>query len=621
MPNRLLQVVTSTALAAGATEVLTIGLSNNNNALKPDILQRDNPVFEIVACTATQLTVTNVSDSAATCNFFLTYFQSTQRVFGDNATQQLSPAPFIVGGAAGTVPATSAPSSVVLQFQPGGTGAGLTVFNSFSALYAELVALRTANGGGKYAIGYDDSLAAVTVPAGTYDLTNVDQIGLGSTPVLVTYADGTVFTGARSWKNLIIVNANTTTAPITDAVAGDEFFLERAVLSSTTASIIPVIRLLVTGTFSIWMSNGSALAGGSSLGGTETGRVVGVGGGPPAKHLQIFMDASCALPVPDALVGAGGSDILIEAPSGTQIPVVTTWISAAANPILFNPPSFRSNPYLGVPSNAPVVARHGQWLRINSTGNITQPLPAISTATSSLSGAGVALTVSNVSGGGLVTLTPEAGDTIMGLATWPVPDGVTVTFISDGLSNWQLMATSDVAVPQKLVSPRWDGADGTTALVTNATRAFLLGYAARNFEENEGFIMSWRNVGAGVGITWGEMAVGVGFFSAGDTPVGITPVGFANIATQLATAATNFQTGVTIASGNRIAKGQAIYGIIGCTNVTTDPTVLSGPADVQGSGYVMVNTTAGWRPSLQLGVVGTFAIDTSRQVPKQVWSS
>jgi hypothetical protein len=55
MPNRLVQMLSVTEVAPGATVPITIGLANANVALIPDTVERDNFVFEIVSCRGVEL--------------------------------------------------------------------------------------------------------------------------------------------------------------------------------------------------------------------------------------------------------------------------------------------------------------------------------------------------------------------------------------------------------------------------------------------------------------------------------------------------------------------------------------------------------------------------------------
>lgn len=617
MATRLIEIVTAEGVAAGATVVIPHHLNVDGNAKIPDWISRDNMGFAGVAADDDSVTVRNDTGDAADIELYLFYDHTIQRVYGDSSVLQLTPAPFWISGAGST--STSSGIVDTFVYRPGGAAAGPSVFASFSDLYAAMVAARTAAGGNiPITLMYDASLGAVTVPAGTYDFTNVLQVGRSGTQTAVAYADGTVFTGARQWRDLVITNLNTTTPPITDAVDGDAFMLVRTVLSSTTAGTIPVIRFgTAGGTFTVWLC-ASALGGGSIRGGTQTGRVLGTTGAA-AKLVQLVLDAASRLPVPDALVGGGGSTLSIEAPAGVQIPVVTSWTTATGSPILDSPAGLRPNPYLGSPSTTAVTAAMGQWIRLDATtaaANITQPLPAIGAATSNLRGAGVMLGVTNApnggtpSGGFAVILTPDGSDTIEGLTSYTLMPGSSVLLVSNGVSQWSVLSVRDGAVPQVLKTPGWDGAVGSTGLSTNAARVELLGYAWRRFLAGETLTFGWRVVSAATGVTWAEVGIAYSETFVTGTAPAIYAVGAADVATPIAAAAPgNYFTTVTLSQA--IPQGAPIWALFAKAS-TGSPSIASGPADVQGSAMAMTITTAGWRPSLQIGVgITPGTIDTA----------
>ncbi len=465
MANILQQVVTATALAAGATIGITHGIGFAGVAKIPDRVFRDNDVFTIVSCTSTTLTVRNEGTVAATGNFLLQYDHTYLREFGDNATQQLTPAPFIPGGAAGTPPATSSASSLVLQFQPGGAETGPIVFNSFSDLYAELVAQRTANGGGKYAIGYDSTLGAVTVPAGTYDLTNVDQIGLGDAPVAVSYADGTVFTGARRWKDLIITNLNTVTAPHTDVANGDVLVFDNTVVQTQTGGVIGMFAFALTAgqNATLWFTEGS------TLGGSETGTVLSIGNG--AGQTRIKLDALSSIAVPTAITnnGFGTPVLVITAPDMIQVPNIANWTgsgSTSPGPTFTGPASLLPIPYLSAAQGAAVTATHGAWLRLTSGGGtFTQPLPAINGVAAAAPGV-LLLATDPADGGNPIPLVPPGTDTIQGSANPQfIPNGGALLLASNGrgsggVGDWSIVAMFG---SDRVVSPVIWGVDNIPA--------------------------------------------------------------------------------------------------------------------------------------------------------------
>lgn len=508
-----------------------------------------------------------------------------------------------------------------LVFAPGTANTGPVVFNDFAALYAQLVEYRTGAGGGCYEIEIDDATTTpAVIPAAAYDLTGVTFRGAGDGAAM-NLADGASFTNwwlGGGFENLTVLNLNTTTTPMLTPPAGSNLVLRRTSFQTTTGVTVPFIQYTTTGTHTVWLHEGS------SIGGAQTGRVIG-SSTAPSKTIRVVQDESSDIVAgATAIVLAAGANIQNEVPSMVKVPVGIATLSTPS-PVLQTAMSLRPNPYLGSPAIEPVTPLHGQWLRLNAAGaaaHITQPLPSINAAANNLRCPGVPMVVSNAPTGGtpglgfVVIVTPAAGDTIMGGTSYAVQPGQAVMFVSNGVSDWTVVA--DDGVPQVLVSPKYDGADGQTALANDVARAFLLGYAWKDIPNGTTLPVSWRNVVAGVDIVWGEVAIGIGAFVAGANS-SITPKGFANVAvTGLPTAATNFTTNVTI-SGTVIRRGAPLWGIIAANTTTTEPQPLSGPADVQGSGRVQ-SRSAVWRPSLNIDVASAFVVDLTRGVPKQSWS-
>lgn len=614
MATRLQQIITIGPLDPGAVGSAAHSLNVDGRAVIPDRINRSDPGFAGIAATTTTVTVRNDTDAAASVQLYLRYYHTIDRVYGAKATQALTPDPWWDGGSASTVIADSVIDAFV--FQPGGAATGPSVFASFPDLYTALVAARTAAGGNiPILLGYDTSLGAATVPAGTYDFTNVKQVGLGDAQVAVTYADGTVFTGARSWDNLVVTNANTVTAPVTDLATGDQVFLRRTTLQTTTGGAAALVNISAAGTYTVWLNEGSALGSAGA-----TGPAL-IGSGAAVKTIRLVLDSTSTITVPTAVTTGGGATMIEQIPSMTKaLQVSGTLALDSTTPfVLDTPASFAPTPPLTT-SGAPVTAAFGSWCKVSS--GVAQPLPAISTATAR--GPGVPVVVTNVSslGSAPVTVTPAAGDTIMGGGgAYTIPGNTTAVFISDGVSNWYVMvdAPSAIPVPQVLRSSKYGGDDGAVAVDNDVALAVFLGYAYRDLAIGTNLRVSWRNVGAAVDVTWAEVALGVssvGYF-AGSTPVGLVTVGATSIAVPVVSATTNFTSTVTLTV--EVPKGAAIYGIIAAATTTTAPTVLSGPADVQGSGVMLSCTTAGYRPSTAVGEA-SFAIDATLGEPKQAWS-
>lgn len=102
MPSILNQVVSATALGAGATQVIVHTINVNGRAVLPDFVFRDNAAFVVVATTTTTITVRNDGGTTQTGHFWLARLNSPDRAFPGGATD-LSPQPFVpaVGNGSG----------------------------------------------------------------------------------------------------------------------------------------------------------------------------------------------------------------------------------------------------------------------------------------------------------------------------------------------------------------------------------------------------------------------------------------------------------------------------------------------------------------------------------------
>ncbi len=107
------------------------------------------------------------------------------------------------------------PHAVLSQcfiFRPGSAFTGPVVFNDWDELYADLQAARAAsNGSGCYSIEFDDTDAALAIPAGAYDMDMVSwtsvhgpQVGFSRNLYYVTITDGAVITKLHSIDGLSI---------------------------------------------------------------------------------------------------------------------------------------------------------------------------------------------------------------------------------------------------------------------------------------------------------------------------------------------------------------------------------------------------------------------------------
>lgn len=104
MASTLKQILAFTNVASGATATLAHGLNIDDVGVIPDVVERDNPSFEIVSVDATDVEVRN-NGALGSCNVLVEFWHTIERVFGQgnrSFADQLSPAPFLPGGASGS---------------------------------------------------------------------------------------------------------------------------------------------------------------------------------------------------------------------------------------------------------------------------------------------------------------------------------------------------------------------------------------------------------------------------------------------------------------------------------------------------------------------------------------
>lgn len=178
-------------------------------------------------------------------------------------------------------------------------------------------------------------------------------------------------------------------------------------------------------------------------------------------------------------------------------------------------------------------------------------------------------------------------------------------------------------VPQPLRTANWNTGNHKVELADDNVFATFLGYAWRDLAVGEVLNCAWSLTTQGVNVTWGEIAVGIGPFVAGAAAASIIPIDFTDVKTEVESPTGNFTTAITLTSP--IAAGNGIWMIVGAkTGVglgATPPEINADDADGQATGLMTVNTTAGWRPSLNLGVVTAFDTDDIDHIPQAAWST
>lgn len=337
------------------------------------------------------------------------------------------------------VPVPSPGASTCYIYQPGGGQTGPGTFDTWADLMTSLAAARVdANGGGCYTIQFDDSFTSpAVIPAGAYDMTDVTWEGTLRVTA-VSIADGASFTKLRMFAGPLAITNNNTVTPANTDLANGELVVVRQTSLSTVGGGQPFFRATGVGagqTARVFLYNTSDL-GGSAVGTTFSFPTAG-------STLAIALDNASTIAARASLVGGATSTLSLQTASLETLPTVfTNWAGTVSTPTVTVGPSLVPKPYLVAAAIAPFASAFGQWLRFNASGGaIAETLPAISTATGTVSGPGCFVAVTE-SGGGTLTVGPVGGDTIQGAAAAVVvPPNGALLLVSDGVSDWRILGS------------------------------------------------------------------------------------------------------------------------------------------------------------------------------------
>ena len=352
-------------------------------------------------------------------------------------------------------------------FRPGEPNPGGNVFADWAALVAALPTVE-----GYKTIQFDNSIVSpVVIPPGVWDMTQTEWTGFFVTSppnaaVAITVSDGASFTNLLKIGGEVgITNLNTTAAPVVIPVGGmifelgpgitgdfpqinnnggAPFFDASALLAGQTFLLrlwgavqgtAPAISLGVSpGNFGVSLYDSARVAGGHLIGTN------------PASSFLIFNFGTGGLVGRQAAyagtitygrpnLGAGSNAL----PRHWVFPAALNQLPAAPSTIAFTPAT-------GLGMNV--------LLRLNTgAGAIVQPLPliraaappigAIGNVPGGLESTGLTVIVKNELGANNVNVVPDATnpDTIDGGAgPIVIPPGGSRVFVSDGISNWSLVA-------------------------------------------------------------------------------------------------------------------------------------------------------------------------------------
>jgi hypothetical protein len=372
----------------------------------------------------------------------------------DNMTIELT-VPAEGGGTTGDT------TTHAFTFQPGGT-ASTGVYTDWASLMA---ALDAVDHDVPHNIVFDNRYTTpCVVPAGgPYDMTNVTWLGLPGRAfaVQVVIADGASFTKLLSFaRNIQVCNQSTTPLVVLEnddlisvsdnaeigCESGASYFYDGSSLAAWQYAVFYLWNNGKIGSSDL-LRNTVAI----SMGSTE------------ATYLFGYIGSRGSWLGNEVVDGSAQATISVELYSDTAIMMEQTGILGTL--ILRNRAHHRlnQNPQRpGTPATANISdVRSGDWIKLDATGGtFTQNMPTIAAT-----GAGTEWTdgylciISELSGIEGITLDGSASETINGAATYWLPPGGTVIAISDGVSNWTVVAktrdpqTDFIFQPGGAVSP------------------------------------------------------------------------------------------------------------------------------------------------------------------------
>lgn len=327
---------------------------------------------------------------------------------------------------------TSLPGGAeTLVYQPGGAETGPVIFNTWDALYAKILSIRSLAG------GFVDITVAVDGLGNTGAHNIVPFTGVYAPYVLwfvtitahrvevfgatagLEFADGVSVVGLRHFdKTIDVFNSNMTT-PLEILT---EYF---PIIEVNNFSAIHTIdggapfydATNCTSGLRIDCLNASGLGRDTGGGGFEGPVVANV---PSGAALQCFAIAENSFrpsfpgaDKPNVIQGDVGATLVLITESIHTLPKeYPGWLGTISDPIVTVFASLHTNPFQAPAATASVIANFSEHIRLDASGApISQALKRISNANYPVTGG--LLTVIET-GGGDVTLTAAAGDSILG---------------------------------------------------------------------------------------------------------------------------------------------------------------------------------------------------------------
>jgi hypothetical protein len=194
--------------------------------------------------------------------------------------------------------------------------------------------------------------------------------------------------------------------------------------------------------------------------------------------------------------------------------------------------------------------------------------------------------------------------------------GVGATYLKTGAADtaWTALATAGSdPLPNTLQFPAIVGLNSALTAKTlgsTAAQVCYYGRAPRAYAVGETITANYIVTNAGSGFTWGEIAIGKGSIPSFANP-SVTPVGFVNIAANLAANA-SYSTAIPVSAGQSIAQGDDVWLIFA--------KLSTGSPDLRGAAFgdvmqIGLQGTANMRPSTAIGTPTSFTREAAATGP------
>jgi hypothetical protein len=336
-----------------------------------------------------------------------------------------------------------------LIYRPGSGEEGPVVFDDWADLYAELQTLRAAaNSSGCYTIMFDDTVTTpASVPAGTYDMTNVTWEGMAEAPrsnshVDVELVDGVVLQHLRKLTSFLNIRSISEAAVITDlGVDGsDTFWIGTTVILGTeTAPLIDVAN--GQGLVTIYLDDEASIINAGVP-------VVHVSGDEQEVRFELVGSRSSV--VTDTVSSVVGSTVTFDIGSSAILAAEELQPSLAGTFNKENSTRLRLNPTpqppVGPYTADTVIDDSNQLVLVDPSG-ADDPNTVTMTLPPAFDRRGQYIVVKNVSNSTnqiIVTADAVAGDTVDGAASITIDTAFGfVQLVSDGVNEWRPVGVDD----------------------------------------------------------------------------------------------------------------------------------------------------------------------------------